>query len=379
MKEVDLTRMSLKDIREYMADHYHEPLSIDDLAQLTGLSPNYFGEAFKNAYQQNVMDYLTDLRIGRVKQLLRETDMCLRDIAKLAGYSDEFYLSKKFKKEVGESPSAYRKNWRKRIAVISVGAMGNLLALGIVPVAAPIDPKWTPYYYIYYQNEIQVHLDCSHLETEAKNIRMLVQAKPDCLFFIEPLSQHMASELRANGVELIPIESRDWKGQLMEMASALGEQKKGESWIADYEQRVDQARKTMGSASRKELTVTLRLCEDQMFLYSNRGIRDVLYQDLALHTIPKQLGLCNEPISREQLQELNPDRLFLLVCPDAATRVHWLTLQHDPSWQRLNAVKKGQLYQIPSNPWFEYSAIAVNRMLEDGVLMLTGKSPISPP
>lgn len=110
-------RMSLDDVRAYMSNHYHEPLSIDFLARLAGLSPNYFGEAFKKATGRSVMDYLTGLRIGRAKQLIRETDLYMREVARRVGYSDEYYFSRKFKKEVGLSPSAFGRSARQRIAV----------------------------------------------------------------------------------------------------------------------------------------------------------------------------------------------------------------------------------------------------------------------
>jgi len=103
------TQISLKDIRNYIAKNHHQPLTIDHLAFISGLSPSYFGEAFKKAFGQSATDYLTELRIGHAKQLLRDTDLLFRDIARKVGYSDEFYFSRKFKKEVGVSPSSYSK------------------------------------------------------------------------------------------------------------------------------------------------------------------------------------------------------------------------------------------------------------------------------
>lgn len=44
------------------------------------------------------MDYLTELRIGHAKQLLRDSDLYMREIARKVGYHDEFYFSRKFKK-----------------------------------------------------------------------------------------------------------------------------------------------------------------------------------------------------------------------------------------------------------------------------------------
>ncbi|WP_249662396.1 helix-turn-helix transcriptional regulator, partial [Lysinibacillus fusiformis] len=89
-----------------------------------------FGDAFKKAFGQGATDYLTELRIGHATQLLRDTDLLVREIARKVGYSDEFFFSRKFKKEMGVSPSAFNKIARQRVSTFSVSATSNLLALG---------------------------------------------------------------------------------------------------------------------------------------------------------------------------------------------------------------------------------------------------------
>ncbi|MDQ0176589.1 AraC family transcriptional regulator [Bacillus chungangensis] len=367
-------RMSLDDVRKYMGIHYDKQLSIDYLARMAGLSPNYFGEAFKKAFGQSTTDYMTELRIGHAKQLLRDSDLFLRDIARKVGYNDEFYFSRKFKKEVGVSPSAYSKNSRKRISVFSVSAIGHLLALGIVPVAAPLNPKWSPYYYYYYHYRIKVHLDISNSETE-ENFKKLLSAKPDVLFVQDIPSVNIIKRLKMSGIDIIPIEAKDWKAQLRELASALEKQTRCENWIHTYETKAAQARESIREYVGNDVFAVLRLSGNKIYLYSNLGIRDVIYNDLQLNLIHPERVPCNEQISFEQLSDLNPDRLLLLVCPDTETRNYWLSLQYLSQWKKLKAVKNEHLYLIPADPWFDYSCIGMNRILDEMLLMLTGKNP----
>ncbi|MFB9329444.1 helix-turn-helix domain-containing protein [Paenibacillus aurantiacus] len=369
-------RMSLDEVRAYMSDHYHEALSIDLLAQLAGLSPNYFGEAFKKATGRSVMDYLTGLRIGRAKQLIRETDLYMREIARSVGYSDEYYFSRKFKKEVGLSPSAFGRSARNRIAVLSASSIGYLLPLGIVPTAAPLDPKRTPYYHYYYQSEIRVHLESPDSGKDEDNIRSLTAAKPDAVIIQESCGAAMAEWLAASGIELIRVEAEDWRGQLWQIAKALGKTASADRWIRDYESSAAKARANIREAVGQDTFLTLHLSGDQLYLYVNRGIRDVLYRDLELAAIPKLRELCNEPLSIEELAAFDPDRLLLLVSPDAVTHLRWQSLQHDAGWLSLKAVQHGCVYQLQPSPWFEYSAVAVSRMLEETVLLLTGGNPM---
>ncbi|MEK5040049.1 helix-turn-helix domain-containing protein [Sporosarcina sp. FSL K6-3457] len=162
------SKKSLIEIREFIDQNYSEPLSIRQLAEMADISPKYFGDLFKKTFGQNVMNYLTDLRINQAKRYLAQTDILFRDIALKVGYSDEYYFSRKFKKEVGMSPSEFVKNSRKRLAVSTTAAMGQLLALDIIPIAAPLDPKWTPYYYNVYSTQIKSHLKLNHLNTNLK-------------------------------------------------------------------------------------------------------------------------------------------------------------------------------------------------------------------
>lgn len=372
------TQISLKDIRDYIAKNHHQPLTIEHLAIISGLSSSYFGEAFKRAFGLSATDYLTELRIGHAKQLLRDTDLLLREIAREVGYSDEFYFSRKFKKEVGVSPSAFSKLARRRISTFSVSTIGNLLALGIIPVAAPLNAKWSPYYYNHYQDKIQVHVNIFDAESE-DNFRKLTSAKPDIHIFQEEPSLSMLGWLQTFGIKSVYIEAKDWRTQLREIAVAVKRQSVCEYFIQSYEQKVLEAKQEIKRVTKEDSFAVLRLCGDQLFLYCNKGIQDVLFTDLQLSPIDGQQQTCNELITLDQLVDINPDRLLFIVCPDSQTRNYWLTLQYLDRWKELQAVKNGHVYVLPSNPWFEYSAIAINRMLDEMLLMLTGKNPNSFP
>ncbi|MBL3731940.1 AraC family transcriptional regulator [Lysinibacillus sp. HST-98] len=368
------TQISLKDIRDYIAKNHHQPLTIKHLALISGLSSSYFGEAFKKAFGQSATHYLTALRIGHAKQLLRDTDLLLREIARTVGYSDEFYFSRKFKKEVGISPSAYSKMARQRISTFSVSATGNLLALGIIPVAAPLNAKWSPYYYHHYQEKIPVHVNIFDTESE-DNFKKLASVKPDIHIFQEEPSLSMLDWLQTIGIKNVFIQAKDWRTQLRELAVAVKKQSVGERFIQTYEQKVLQARLEINQVVGNDTFAVLRLCGDQLFMYCNKGIQDVLFTDLQLRSVDARQQTYNEHITFDQLVNIDPDRLLFIICPDSPTRNYWLTLQYLDRWKELRAVKNGHVYVLPSNPWFEYSAIAISRMLDEMLLMLTGKNP----
>lgn len=56
-------------------------------------------------------DYLTLLRIERAKELLRETDLSVKEISGAVGYFDVPGFVRRFKKYIGTTPAQYRKNY----------------------------------------------------------------------------------------------------------------------------------------------------------------------------------------------------------------------------------------------------------------------------
>ncbi len=71
---------------------------------------------FKLQFGINLFDYLHLIRINKVKELLRYGDngriMKLAEIAEVTGFGSESYLSLRFKKTEGISPSEYREKWK---------------------------------------------------------------------------------------------------------------------------------------------------------------------------------------------------------------------------------------------------------------------------
>ncbi|TQK63284.1 ABC-type Fe3+-hydroxamate transport system substrate-binding protein [Brevibacillus sp. AG162] len=369
-------QMSLSEVRAYMICNFDRPLNVTTLAAMANLSPSYFGDSFKKAYGQSVMDYVTSLRINHAKRLLRETDMKLRDIAKTIGYNDEFYFSRKFKKEVGVSPSAYERASGRKVAVYSPSLLGHLVVLGIIPVAAPLDAKWTPYYYQQYQQQIAVHLKAVETPWNDDDQEiMLMAAKPDVVISHIELPETTRQRLSAHGIDLLTLQSTGWREQLREVASYTGKEAACDSWIAFYEAKAAAVRADLQSVLKQDKFAIIRLYRDGIHLYSNKGMKELLCDDLQLSLVEEETETCNRPITLEQLASLEPERILLFICLDESTRLSWLTLQHHSLWRRLRAVQNGYLYPLPSNPWYEYSPVAMNRMLDEMLLMVTGKSP----
>ncbi len=93
----------------YMNDHLSEKIDLDFLANEVYLSHVGLIWKFKNQLHTTPSRYLIKLRMHYAKQLLHEGALRINEIAAMCGYSNAYYFANAFRKEVGMSPSEFRK------------------------------------------------------------------------------------------------------------------------------------------------------------------------------------------------------------------------------------------------------------------------------
>jgi AraC family transcriptional regulator, arabinose operon regulatory protein len=93
----------------YIDNHLDKSISIDSLSEMVHFHPNYFMRLFKKHFGVSPIHYINKIRMDRAKNLLKTTEMAIKEIAASVGFNDVFYFSKAFKSYTGFSPSEYRK------------------------------------------------------------------------------------------------------------------------------------------------------------------------------------------------------------------------------------------------------------------------------
>ncbi|MEL7656895.1 MAG: helix-turn-helix domain-containing protein, partial [Bacillota bacterium] len=92
----------------YIQKHFHEPISLSQVAADVHLNATYLSYLFKQEMGINFSDYLTNLRLARIKELLHGSNQSIKDCAATAGFQDYRNFCKLFKKETGMRPAEYR-------------------------------------------------------------------------------------------------------------------------------------------------------------------------------------------------------------------------------------------------------------------------------
>lgn len=87
---------------------YGEAITLQSVAQELNIHPVWLSRLFKRETGQNFLDYITDIRMEKAKELLRHTSLKIYEIAEEIGYQEIQYFGKLFKKRMNMTPKEFR-------------------------------------------------------------------------------------------------------------------------------------------------------------------------------------------------------------------------------------------------------------------------------
>ncbi len=104
------TREIMQQAVNFVDQYYYEELSLSALSEKFGIDSSYFSKMFKAQTGENLMLYIAHKRIERAKQLMKQGNTNLTEIAYLVGYDDYTYFNRVFRKCEGMSPRDFQKS-----------------------------------------------------------------------------------------------------------------------------------------------------------------------------------------------------------------------------------------------------------------------------
>ena len=93
---------------EFIHDHYSQDITLANIAAAVSISPGYLCRLFKEYHRQTVMECLEKYRVEKAMELLKNTDLSIKEVALCVGFKDPNYFSKVFRKVTNSSPTATR-------------------------------------------------------------------------------------------------------------------------------------------------------------------------------------------------------------------------------------------------------------------------------
>jgi AraC-like DNA-binding protein len=113
-KEIEAFFKELSPVILYMEKHYQKNISMQEMAELAGLSSTHFNRRFQNLVKITPSKYLNLVRIQAARGLLTTTKKDLASIAMDTGFTDQSHFTRRFREVTGITPQIYRNNYRRK-------------------------------------------------------------------------------------------------------------------------------------------------------------------------------------------------------------------------------------------------------------------------
>ena len=102
----------LTNFKDIITLHTYSNLGMEDLAQLCQMSLSTFKREFKKEFETTPLKYITQKRLKKAKNLLKNSEMTISEIAFETGYNDPQYFTRTFKKNSGTTPTLFRSQFK---------------------------------------------------------------------------------------------------------------------------------------------------------------------------------------------------------------------------------------------------------------------------
>lgn len=100
----------VKAVFQFIATHYHQSISLRDVAKALGYSPAYLTDLVRRETGQTVNQWISEYRLTRAGYLLLETNQTMSQIAETVGYQHTGYFFRQFRRRYGMTPQIWRES-----------------------------------------------------------------------------------------------------------------------------------------------------------------------------------------------------------------------------------------------------------------------------
>lgn len=353
---------------EYLQREFSKDIRIEKLAEQTALSRVKYNDIFRTMTGKTPVQYLTELRIDRAKQLLIGSDQRLKEIAEQTGFRDEYYFSRRFKQSVGLSPIQFVRLQSTDLRICSLHTLGDLLPLGVLPVGTNRS------FADLYGEETR---DIQSLE-EPLDMDKLLALQPDLIVCPSYMPRQQYDRLAA----IAPTALLDWHDhiytRLNKLGRLLGKSYNVKVWIETYRNKAMHVRQALQPHLQKgESAAAFVYHRKGLYVYGSHNFGHTLYEGLGFNPpdkirtlILKEKSLKWKKIAPEELPRYAGDRVFLAVEKTDRHSADFLKLLHGDAWRCLPAVQKNRSY-IVDHRWGLYDALTLERHLDEMLALLT--------
>ncbi|MGW5862486.1 ABC transporter substrate-binding protein [Streptomyces sp. NPDC055239] len=252
----------------------------------------------------------------------------------------------------------------KRVVVLDVGELDNVVSLGVKPVGyAPTEgDDGIPGYL---KKDAGNPKDIGTIN--ALNLEAIANLKPDLIIGSELRAAKLYPQLSKIAPTVFSIRPGfTWKENYLLNAAALDKTAKAKEELGAYEKKAKALGKEIGDGGKKPTITMLRYMPDRVRLYAKASFIGTILDDTGLPR-PKnqQVNDLATEISTEKIDDADADWIFTGVYGDAK-KTGRTEAEKNPLWKKLDAVKAGQAKDVPDETWYlGLGVTAANEVLGD--------------
>lgn len=243
---------------------------MEELARSSGSASSRFYRTFRKHTGLSPLKFLITTRLNASLKLLADPAVSVAEAAHSIGYSDEYYFSRLFKKQMGITPTEYAARARISIASLCPIFPGDLAVLGITPRLS-LERDWD-----------------EEEENRKRCIREIKLAQPQ-LMLSGPLADPLRAELSGSApLSIFYWKSYSWKKRLIEFGRLLGLASVAERWLTDFQRKTDNARQLVREhyPDTSFLIIGVRPGNFRLFGTQIRKFTDLIYDELRFKSPP---------------------------------------------------------------------------------------------
>ena len=105
-------------VKEYINEHYAEPLRLSDMAEIVGMSPVAFSRFFRQRTGRTLSDYIVDIRLGFAARMLVDSSKNISEICYECGFNNLSNFNRTFKAKRHYTPRDFRAMFKKNKVIV---------------------------------------------------------------------------------------------------------------------------------------------------------------------------------------------------------------------------------------------------------------------
>lgn len=252
----------------------------------------------------------------------------------------------------------------ERVVVLDTAALDAAIALGVQPVGT-IRYGNAPDYLGETAESITVVG-----EDNQPNLEAILQLQPDLILGSKIASGKLYRRLSRIAPTVLTAGSGregEWQQNFQLYAEALGKGEQAEQLLADYSRQVADLQAQIDQPQAIEVSV-IATSRDRIGAYTTGSFPGSILQDIGFSRNPTQdkLDAYAVQLSRERLEDIDGDFLFLIYSPQLEGSRTLEALAQDPIWSQLQAVQQNRICEVPNEVWIAgRSLLAAQQILED--------------